>query len=154
MQHDNPPRWSRRSGLAFLTFLGALTVATSAMVGPFGLTSPASGQPRAPSGEYRVELGVAWRNVDGEVLRLDAYVPLDERRHAAVVLVHGGAWTGGDKADVAEQGRVAGRSRIRRRRRQLPAGTRPPVPGGGRGCAGRGGMVAGPLPGRELPGRS
>jgi acetyl esterase len=106
MQHDKSPRWARRSGRAFLIFLGALTVATGAMVGPFGLMSPASGQSPAPSGEYRVELEVAWRNVGGEVLRLDAYVPADERRHPAVVLVHGGAWTGGDKADVAEQGRA------------------------------------------------
>jgi hypothetical protein len=37
------------------------------------------------------------RTLAGEVLTLDAYVPLSNRRHAAVVLVHGGGWEAGDR---------------------------------------------------------
>ena len=93
----------RRPARVALVLLGALAV--TALVGPFGLITPAGGQERGPADAPRAEPDVAWRDVDGEVLRLDAYLPPGERRHAAVVLVHGGAWTGGDKADMADQGR-------------------------------------------------
>ena len=41
-----------------------------------------------------VEYGV----VDGYSLRLDAYLPMDDDIHPAVVLIHGGGWRGGDKS--------------------------------------------------------
>jgi acetyl esterase len=54
---------------------------------------------------FRVEPDVVWRSVDGELLTLDAYVPDDRSTdRPAVLLVHGGAWQGGDKRDFAPQG--------------------------------------------------
>jgi len=100
-----PDDHTTRPARAFLALLGCLAATTIATAGPFGLTTAASAQHRGPTGAYRVEPNVAWRDVGGEVLRLDAYVPSGDDRHAGVVLVHGGAWTGGDKADMAEQGR-------------------------------------------------
>lgn len=103
---DRTVRPSPRPVRAFLALLGCVAVATIGAAGPFGLTTPAGAQRREPTAEYWVDTDVAWRGIGSEVLRLDAYVPSGEHRHAAVVLVHGGAWTGGDKADVAEQGRL------------------------------------------------
>lgn len=39
---------------------------------------------------------------DGESLRMDGYIPDSEGPHPAVVIVHGGAWIGGDKGRNVE----------------------------------------------------
>ncbi len=60
------------------------------------------------SASVTIEQGVVWRTVDGEVLALDAYFPSDDTTsaRAAVVLVHGGGWSGGDKTNLADQARA------------------------------------------------
>jgi acetyl esterase/lipase len=59
----------------------------------------------AATGRYVAVHDVAWRTTDGETLLLDEYVPQGNgNARAAVVLVHGGAWQGGDKTEFGEQG--------------------------------------------------
>ena len=54
----------------------------------------------------QVERDVVWRRVDGEVLALDAYLPVTESAdRPAVVLVHGGGWQQGDRSILAQQGK-------------------------------------------------
>ena len=57
----------------------------------------------------RVLRDVSFRKVDEVELRLDAYLPVEKGAHAAVLLVHGGAWMHGDKGDVAELGQILAR---------------------------------------------
>lgn len=49
----------------------------------------------------RITLNIEYRRVDGERLRLDAYLPVTQRAHPAVVFIHGGGWRSGDKASFA-----------------------------------------------------
>jgi acetyl esterase/lipase len=56
--------------------------------------------------QMRVEHGTVWRTVDGEQLRLDAFLPggpVEQR--PAVVLLHGGGWSGGDRSEMRDTGR-------------------------------------------------
>lgn len=92
------------TAIASVLAIAALATAT--------LSSPALAATRhvRVTGVYRVESNVAYRTVDGEVLTLDAYLPVDDSgatltNRAAVVLVHGGAWVEGDKSDMADVGR-------------------------------------------------
>ncbi len=52
----------------------------------------------------RVEPDILYRTVETVELRLDAYLPEGEGPHPALVLVHGGAWIGGDKRNMREFG--------------------------------------------------
>jgi acetyl esterase/lipase len=56
-----------------------------------------------PSEKFTVERDVVYRKVDGEELKLDAYVPKGEVKFPAVVVIHGGAWRMGDKAAYAAE---------------------------------------------------
>ena len=59
----------------------------------------------APTGGVRVQSDVVWRTVDGEQLTLDAFVPeRAEKSRPAVVLIHGGGWRAGTKANFDQQG--------------------------------------------------
>jgi acetyl esterase/lipase len=55
----------------------------------------------------RVERGVVWRVVDGEQLRLDAFTPAGSSTlpRPAVLLLHGGGWAGGTRAEMQGTGR-------------------------------------------------
>jgi acetyl esterase/lipase len=65
-----------------------------------GLPAPAG----AARGDVTVKKDVAYRSVDGEQLALDVYQPAKKgKNRAAVVVVHGGGWTQGDKALFARQ---------------------------------------------------
>ncbi len=49
-----------------------------------------------------IERNVPYRQVAGVTLTLDAYLPsARDRRHAAIVFVHGGGWRAGDKTSFA-----------------------------------------------------
>jgi acetyl esterase/lipase len=51
----------------------------------------------------RVTNDIVYRTVGGERQLLDAYVPAgDGTKRPAIVLVHGGAWSGGDKSDFVD----------------------------------------------------
>jgi acetyl esterase/lipase len=72
--------------------------------------SARSASRRAITGAYRIDRNLVYRTIDGQVLTLDAYLPLDANgatltNRAAVVLLHGGAWVEGDKDDMASLGR-------------------------------------------------
>jgi acetyl esterase/lipase len=71
-----------------------------------GLLGLAAVPPAAGSGEPSIEVrpDVTLTASDGTELRLDAYLPGDGAGRPAIVLVHGGSWAGGDKADVANIG--------------------------------------------------
>lgn len=56
-----------------------------------------------PSEKFTVERDVVYRKVDGEELKLDAYIPEGEGKFPAVVVIHGGAWRMGDKAAYAAE---------------------------------------------------
>jgi alpha-L-fucosidase 2 len=52
-------------------------------------------------------LDIEYANVAGESLKLDAYVPDGAGPFAAVILVHGGGWTGGDKSGGPKKALIA-----------------------------------------------
>jgi acetyl esterase/lipase len=71
------------------------------------LTASALSETAAPSAEpYRVDTDVVWRTVDGIDLTLDAFVPARRRAsRPAVLLIHGGGWTQGDKSNHYDEAR-------------------------------------------------
>lgn len=84
-------RWSSRGvGLA----------AAAAAVVSTALATPAA----AVQDDVTVKRDVTYRTVDGEQLGLDVYQPAKKGKdRPAVVVVHGGGWTQGDKALFAQQ---------------------------------------------------
>jgi acetyl esterase len=79
---------------------GALAVA---MVVALGVSATAAQATPAP--RVTVMRDVAYRVADDMVLPLDAYVPTAKTtKRPAVLLVHGGAWRGGDKSNFAAEG--------------------------------------------------
>jgi len=59
--------------------------------------------------EIAPEMDVPYGEVAGMKLLLDIFKPATEGIHPAVVLIHGGGWTGGDKKDMHELARGASR---------------------------------------------
>jgi acetyl esterase len=58
----------------------------------------------AAQGDANVKRDVVFRTVDGEQIKLDVYEPAKKGKdRPAVVVVHGGAWTVGDKSWFAQQ---------------------------------------------------
>lgn len=73
----------------------AAAMVTILLAGPAG----------AAQGAVTVKNDVTFRTVDGEPLLLDVYQPAKKGKgRPAVVVVHGGAWTIGDKSWFAQQG--------------------------------------------------
>jgi acetyl esterase/lipase len=72
--------------------------------------SAAASQPGAKS--VNVEENVSYGLVNGVDLRLDIYKPADSPAaiHPAVLLIHGGGWTGLDKSTMRGMGQVLARS--------------------------------------------
>ncbi len=61
----------------------------------------ASGHPRTRKiGSVTFDQNVAWRSVDGRILRADIFHPPGRGVHPAVVMIHGGSWSSGDKFDL------------------------------------------------------
>ncbi|MEO5961347.1 MAG: hypothetical protein ABIZ49_13710, partial [Opitutaceae bacterium] len=54
-----------------------------------------------------VQTDIEYGNAAGESLKLDAYVPEGTGPFPAVILVHGGGWTGGDKSGGPRKGYMA-----------------------------------------------
>jgi acetyl esterase len=84
-------RWMRRgAGIVAAAALTAVVFAAHAGAAQGGVT---------------VKNDVTYRTVDGEQLGLDIYRPAKKgKNRPAVVVVHGGGWTQGDKALFAQQG--------------------------------------------------
>src|SRR5215210_7502965 len=93
-----PPPSSRR---AVVGLAGALTVALFITVAVVVTREPSA------QAQTRVDRGIVWRRVDGVALRLDAYLPSGSANAArpAVLLVHGGGWAGGHRAEMGRTGR-------------------------------------------------
>src|SRR5689334_19252207 len=83
-------RWTRR----------AVGIAAGAALAITALAAPAGGAP----GGVTVKQDVTYRTVDGEQLGLDVYQPAKKgQNRPAVVVVHGGGWSAGDKSLFAQQ---------------------------------------------------
>ena len=63
------------------------------------LLLPACGRAQTPA--LRHEADVSYGEADHQPLRLDLWRPADDRRLPAVVFIHGGGWSAGDKNDFA-----------------------------------------------------
>ena len=76
-----------------------------AWLAAIGLASaPARAQESTPPAP-RVLTDLVYRTVGDLSLTLDAYLPSTPGPHPAVLVIHGGAWIGGDKGDMAPFGR-------------------------------------------------
>jgi len=96
--------------VASLVVLLVVTTAGAVAAGQRSQTVSRAGDGVAVSNEastqVAVEQGIVWRTVHGEELALDAYIPAGGGNdRAAVVLIHGGGWSAGDKSSYAEQAR-------------------------------------------------
>ncbi len=54
---------------------------------------------------YRATANVQFAEAGGEKLLADIYYPDDDQLHPAVLLIHGGAWSAGDKWNMRDHGR-------------------------------------------------
>jgi len=63
-----------------------------------------SAAPTAPASRRISQKNIVYGEIDGQKLLLDSYFPQQSGRAAlpVVLLVHGGGWSGGDKADFSE----------------------------------------------------
>ncbi len=91
---DSPASVRRR-----VRTLGSLTIAFALLL-PIGLPGLA---PRAWASGVRVYHDVQYGTAGGTSLLLDVYLPTDGANHPAIVVVHSGGWSKGDKSDWAEQ---------------------------------------------------
>jgi len=71
---------------------------------PFDLATSFGGFPTVAPGPTRMNLPVRLR--DGSALALDLYAPRTTGAHPTVILVYGGAWIFGKRADVAARARA------------------------------------------------
>lgn len=90
---STPAPWRR----VIIALLGALAAASS-----LALATPASG---ATTSDVTVQKDVQYGDDLGDPLRLDAYAPVTRPtvKTPAVIFVHGGAWTSGDKSEWATE---------------------------------------------------
>ncbi len=79
-----------------VTCLALLAVALAAAIAPLSSRAAGTGGTLTKDIEYA--------NVDGESLRLDAYVPDGPGPFPTVILVHGGGWNTGDKSGGRNKG--------------------------------------------------
>src|SRR5205085_8324291 len=81
----------------------AIAVAVAALA--IGLIVPASAAGAGPgrnakapaAGDVRVERNLTYREVGGEKLKLDAYLPVGEGIRPGVMVIYGGGWILGSK---------------------------------------------------------
>jgi acetyl esterase len=79
----------------------ALAAISLVLLPPAGAVGDA---PKRPPKPVTVYSDIPYRDDYATVLTLDAYVPNGANSNPAVLLIHGGAWKDGDKADWAEEG--------------------------------------------------
>jgi acetyl esterase len=97
-----PPRVRRAAARsAQLAVLTVLAAAAALLFAPAAGAQTGGGQ---GTGGIAVTTDVTYRQVDGVTLRLDAYVPPSGGRHPAIVLVHGGGYSSGDKHLMRQTG--------------------------------------------------
>jgi acetyl esterase len=92
-------RTARGAELAIIVFVAFAVVA--ALVAPVASAGSAVA-PVAPF-DVRVTHDIVYRTIDGEALRIDAYMPnARTNKRPAILFVHGGAWQGGDKTNFTD----------------------------------------------------
>lgn len=75
---------------------------TLALVTVIGLLSAAMLRPNSP-GEAKISRDIVYAEVDGVPLRLDVYRPAGQHfARPGLLVIHGGGWMAGDKAEVNE----------------------------------------------------
>jgi acetyl esterase len=62
-----------------------------------GYSAAGAEAPRAALHETRFETDIEYARVNGISLRMDASIPASTKKFPAVIIVHGGAWVGGDR---------------------------------------------------------
>jgi acetyl esterase/lipase len=80
--------------------VAVLALATTGAVVAAGAgvaTAERAAHPGSQAGDVEVRRDLVYRDVDGEQLRLDAYIPATPGPHPGVVLIHGGGWIEGSK---------------------------------------------------------
>ena len=118
---------------------------------PVSQGSVVAAAPRAPEPDAgpacpppaRFERDVEFARPGGESLRLDVCTPPGRGPFPAAILVHGGGWIGGDRAQAAVPPAPADAGRHRLARGELSPRAAAPVPGAGRRRARRGAVDAG-----------
>jgi acetyl esterase len=94
----------KRSFLVSAAVLGLL--ASLLVVAPAGAVDSTDPPPASTTvSSVSVSRDIVYTTVDGEQIKLDAYVPTAKTtKRPAILLVHGGAWAGGDKLDFTDDG--------------------------------------------------
>jgi acetyl esterase/lipase len=104
-------RIKRRILASLVVVVVAAIVAMTAVVS----AAPAQRSADNEATTMRVARDVVWSTIDDDDLTLDVYAPDSDSgaSRAAVVLIHGGGWQGGEKEDfVAEANRLAARGYV------------------------------------------
>jgi acetyl esterase/lipase len=98
-----------RRGFAFVAVLLAATIVGADVGADVG----AGAVRAAPNGQRKVfttKLDIVYRTIDGQRLRIDAFLPATTaKKRPAVLFIHGGGWTGGDKISIEDEARWAAR---------------------------------------------
>lgn len=95
-------KWCPTSGWRWLVLCG--------LVVPLGLVCGAAAPLWAADAEtlsrpIRADKDVAYGEVDGRKLRADVYRPDDDQLRPGVLMIHGGAWTSGNKWNMSDHAR-------------------------------------------------
>ncbi len=77
-----------------------LGVCAAVLIAPLWLVAAEDGEDAAANGKYEVERDVVFSKVDDVELKLDAFIPVADGPLPAVLVVHGGAWRGGNKRQL------------------------------------------------------
>ena len=97
---------SKRARAAFVGATVVVVALASVFILPLA-AAPAGSNAKVATA-VRVQSNVVWTTIDTARLKLDVYLPASATngRRAAVVLIHGGGWQGGDKTNLVQQGRA------------------------------------------------
>lgn len=81
----------------------AATILARFGIDPAALEPPLPGSVLAPASVVRVERNLVFATVGGEDLTLDLFLPASTGIHPAIVFIHGGGWTAGDKSSWEDE---------------------------------------------------
>lgn len=101
-----------RSVPALLTALLSTTLALAPPVHSQSTSSRSPAAPQSAPASGAFEENVVYATVNGTALHLDVFEPPDRgnQTRPAVILIHGGSWTGFDKSTMSGMGRFLSRS--------------------------------------------
>ena len=82
------------------------------MIASAGIAAPTSAPARAAEPGVTIQRDLVYGRANGQNLLLDAYIPQAGGLLPAVLLIHGGGWSDGDKATMAEEAGFIARNGI------------------------------------------